>query len=586
MEGEADSFYKKAAEEEKKLETLRKALAAAEKSMSAGLLFQQKAQEATALLSALLEKQAEDTALLRSYEELEELRRDHRDILKNLGRTRQTAAKATVTAAVLSEKLGAEEARSREDTAFRLTAVLKAGKPCPVCGSTEHPSPAAAKNGCMGESELQMLRESEQKAREEQVRLESICAQTAEQAQKAQQLYQEKEKACQSSLTIGLKELQKRLYETQLKIAECKKDTALLPRANERLERLKQEKEKLTLREHETKSETAALTATADGLIKNARKALSEMPHTDLAVLEEEIGKIGANARRLNAESERSLAVYQNAQQTRIESKAFYESSKTALEKAEREYAALEGPWGPDKLPDIETLRQETNSLREQSLLASKNAGSTENALESLQKVKTAIERIQRKLLKNEEVYGKVALLARSFSGGNARKIPILQYVLSIMLDEILASANSFFSMLSRGRYALSRMEDHKGGNALGGLDIEVMDGASSTRRSVETLSGGEQFLASLSLAFGLSGVVQNASGAVMLDALFIDEGFGSLDTETLETAMKALAMIQEGGRTVGVISHVSEMKQYILTKIEVTRDSAGFAHASVKPGF
>jgi len=140
--------------------------------------------------------------------------------------------------------------------------------------------------------------------------------------------------------------------------------------------------------------------------------------------------------------------------------------------------------------------------------------------------------------------------------------------------------------MLSRGRYALSRMEDHKGGNALGGLDIEVMDGASSTRRSVETLSGGEQFLASLSLAFGLSGVVQNASGAVMLDALFIDEGFGSLDTETLETAMKALAMIQEGGRTVGVISHVSEMKQYILTKIEVTRDSAGFAHASVKPGF
>ena len=101
--------------------------------------------------------------------------------------------------------------------------------------------------------------------------------------------------------------------------------------------------------------------------------------------------------------------------------------------------------------------------------------------------------------------------------------------------------------------------------------------------RSIETLSGGEQFLASLSLAFGLSDVVQAHSGAVGLDAIFIDEGFGSLDGETLDTAMKALAMLRQGGRLIGVISHVSELKSRIPCRVEVTRDGEGFSQVQIK---
>ena len=97
---------------------------------------------------------------------------------------------------------------------------------------------------------------------------------------------------------------------------------------------------------------------------------------------------------------------------------------------------------------------------------------------------------------------------------------------------------------------------------------MEVLDGASMQPRSIETLSGGEQFLASLSLAFGLSDVVQNHSGAVRLDSLFIDEGFGSLDGETLDTAMKGLAMLQTSGRLIGIISHVSELKNRVPCKL------------------
>ena len=176
-----------------------------------------------------------------------------------------------------------------------------------------------------------------------------------------------------------------------------------------------------------------------------------------------------------------------------------------------------------------------------------------------------------------------MAKLAEALSGKNPRKMPILQYVLSIMLDQVLVSANRFFSTLSRGRYALRLMDAPKGGNAYGGLDLEVLDGASMLPRSIETLSGGEQFLASLSLAFGLSDVVQAHSGAVGLDAIFIDEGFGSLDGETLDTAMKALAMLRQGGRLIGVISHVSELKSRIPCRVEVTRDGEGFSQVQIK---
>ena len=111
---------------------------------------------------------------------------------------------------------------------------------------------------------------------------------------------------------------------------------------------------------------------------------------------------------------------------------------------------------------------------------------------------------------------------------------------------------------------------------------MEVLDGASMLPRSIETLSGGEQFLASLSMAFGLSDVVQAHSGAVRLDALFIDEGFGSLDGETLDVAMKALAMLQNSGRLVGIISHVAELRERIDRQIRISKSPAGGSRAQL----
>ena len=158
-------------------------------------------------------------------------------------------------------------------------------------------------------------------------------------------------------------------------------------------------------------------------------------------------------------------------------------------------------------------------------------------------------------------------------------KVPIKMFVLGMMLDDILMQANKYFAILSEGRYKLEKITQEQGGNSLRGLDIEVFDGCYGGTRPVFTLSGGEMFLASLSLAFGLSDVVQGYSGGIRLDSIFIDEGFGSLDRETVETAIKALDKIKSMGRTVGIISHVSQLSEKIGNKIIVTSDSFG-SHA------
>ena len=123
---------------------------------------------------------------------------------------------------------------------------------------------------------------------------------------------------------------------------------------------------------------------------------------------------------------------------------------------------------------------------------------------------------------------------------------------------------------MSRGRYQLQRREDVADARRAAGLDLEVFDDYTGRARPASTLSGGEGFMASLSLALGLSDVVQAYAGGVQLDTLFIDEGFGSLDPESLDMAMKALIDLQQRGRMVGVISHGEEMKQQIDVAIEV----------------
>lgn len=140
-------------------------------------------------------------------------------------------------------------------------------------------------------------------------------------------------------------------------------------------------------------------------------------------------------------------------------------------------------------------------------------------------------------------------------------------------LDRIVRRANLRLMTMSSGQYELKRQEDGDNKKEKAGLELNVIDHYNGTERSVKTLSGGESFQASLSLALGLSDEIQSYAGGIRLDSMFVDEGFGALDEEALNQAVKALGSLTEGKRMVGIISHVSELKERIDRKIIVTKN-------------
>ncbi len=152
-------------------------------------------------------------------------------------------------------------------------------------------------------------------------------------------------------------------------------------------------------------------------------------------------------------------------------------------------------------------------------------------------------------------------------------------YVQSADFDRVIAKANVRLLVMSGQQYELVRRVDASAKNTQSGLDLNVIDHANGTERDVKSLSGGESFKASLSLALGLSDLIQESAGGIQLDTMFVDEGFGSLDDESLEQAFRALSQLSEGNRLVGIISHVEELKRKIDKRIVVTRNPAGDEH-------
>ena len=175
-----------------------------------------------------------------------------------------------------------------------------------------------------------------------------------------------------------------------------------------------------------------------------------------------------------------------------------------------------------------------------------------------------------------DEQYKVIGTLSDVANGQTGNKVSLQRFVLSVLLDDVLIQASQRLMNMSSGRYQLIRKEERAKGNKASGLDLEVDDTHSGKSRPVATLSGGESFMASLSLALGLSDVVQAYSGGIKLDTLFIDEGFGSLDSESLDLAVRTLIDIQNDGRMIGIISHVSELKSQMGHRIDITPSTTG----------
>lgn len=186
------------------------------------------------------------------------------------------------------------------------------------------------------------------------------------------------------------------------------------------------------------------------------------------------------------------------------------------------------------------------------------------------------VERINEQMKVLEERYKLIGHLHEIAKGQNTYRITFERYVLAAFLDDILREANVRLRKMTAGRFELLRKTDRSKGNVQSGLELLVFDQYTGQERHVKTLSGGESFKASLSLALGLADVVQNYAGGVSLETMFIDEGFGTLDPESLDQAIEALMDIQSSGRLVGIISHVPELKERIDIRLEVIAGQTG----------
>ena len=175
-----------------------------------------------------------------------------------------------------------------------------------------------------------------------------------------------------------------------------------------------------------------------------------------------------------------------------------------------------------------------------------------------------------------KEKYRLIGTLSELLSGKEGDKVNLQRFALSLLLDDVLQIASQHLRMMSKGRYELVRKEERSKGNKASGLDLEILDTWNDKSRGVATLSGGESFMAALSLALGLSEVVQSYSGGIKLDTLFIDEGFGSLDQESLDLSIETLKQLQANGRSIGIISHVTELKEQMANRIDVVPSLTG----------
>jgi exonuclease SbcC len=162
--------------------------------------------------------------------------------------------------------------------------------------------------------------------------------------------------------------------------------------------------------------------------------------------------------------------------------------------------------------------------------------------------------------------------------GDNAYRMSLNSYVLAARLEQVALAASERLVAMSDGRYLLQHTDAKAARGAKSGLGLEVVDQWTGHRRDTSTLSGGESFMASLSLALGLADVVQHESGGIQIETLFVDEGFGSLDEQSLEQVMDALEGLRDGGRVVGLVSHVGEMKQRIGVQLQVVKGRNGSA--------
>ncbi|WP_180357993.1 AAA family ATPase [Streptomyces sp. NP160] len=243
-------------------------------------------------------------------------------------------------------------------------------------------------------------------------------------------------------------------------------------------------------------------------------------------------------------------------------------------------------PDAPDRalaaLAEAAQQRAAADEAAEAAVRAAERAATAAAQLERLEVETARGAAALEPLARRAEVAGDLARCAEGTGGGNARRMKLSTYVLAARLEQVAAAASERLEVMSDGRYRLVHTDALERRGAGSGLGLRVLDAWTGVERDVATLSGGETFMASLALALGLADVVRAEGGGAPVETLFVDEGFGTLDPESLEEVMGVLEQLRAGGRAVGLVSHVPELRTRVPARLEVLRTSTGSRLATV----
>lgn len=584
--------------------------------------------------------EAKVSTLPEQMERLMELREQYKAVFKYIKLKNEVGQMQSKLKTMEAEYIRARKEYEKTESlwldgqASRLAAHLHDGEPCPVCGSKEHPAKATGKMNAPSREELERVKKAFQDLDLAYSRLKAIWQDKKEEL--------EQEAAVISRYQLSLEQIDQELQNIEEEGKRLNRETKQLQKEKKQLTGLKNDDEKLEKAlaklEHDWETKRNAY---QELLTKyKAEKAvyeheLSRIPETyrTLSRLEEEISTAEQQIKELEDAWNTAQKQLEEAKQKTTSAQANVESLRKQREeseknriKAEQEFiAAVNGAGFPDeesyraaKLPeeqkelletqihtyyqnmraleiqvaeyrqdlagqtkaDLEKLKEEAGQLKEAYERIHEQLLKSKQYLEAINRYKENIIQSNEKLQKYEHRLNIVTELYDMIRGQNEKRLSFERYLQIEFLEKILISANERLQKLSNGQYLLKRSERQEARGKQSGLGLDVYDAITGQTRDVKTLSGGEKFNASLSLALGMTDVIQSYQGGVSIETMFIDEGFGSLDDEALTKAVDTLIDLQKSGRMVGVISHVQELKNTIPAILEVIKTKEGYSRA------
>ena len=307
------------------------------------------------------------------------------------------------------------------------------------------------------------------------------------------------------------------------------------------------------------------LLGSSEGEYKNLEKETDSKRNRFLQSLKE-------NHFREEAEYKNAVRTGEDTDKLSEEINAFYEQ----LSSLKKTKAALKEQIQEKSYVDLDDLRKQLEQLEEKEKRFRDEKEVLVLRITTNQKLIKSIEMNLAKKKELETSYGVIKDLDNVTKGFNGERLVFEQYVLASYFEDIIMAANQRLSPMTNGRYELLKVDQVADARTTDSLNLEVFDNYTGKKRSVKTLSGGESFKAALALALGLSDIVQNNAGGIQIDTLFVDEGFGSLDTESLDQALDTLTSLTEHNRLIGIISHVNELKERIDNQIIVEKTNTG----------